>query len=62
MLVTLLEGGSLGLQVEDLLVELSAGRDGGGGVVSLVEHPRVVEVLRSPVVLGGKPVAFVLRR
>ena len=28
MLVTLLEGGSLGLQVEDLLVELSAGRDG----------------------------------
>ena len=34
MLVTLLEGGSLGLQVEDLFVELSAGRDGGGGVVS----------------------------
>ena len=62
MLVTLLEGRSLGLQVENLLVELAAGRDDGGGVVSLEEHPRVVEVLRSPVVLGGKPVAFVLRR
>ena len=62
MLVTLLEGGSLGLQVENLLIELSAGRDDGGGVVSLLEHSHVVEVLRSSLVLLGVPVAFVLCR